>query len=247
MKRAIVFTTLLITLTCSAFGQTSPDIKQKMENAKIAIQQWDNEHLLDSLDQENLPRKVTGGLMASANMSNFIIMNAGQRAYSYMKIGGELGAFINFTVSKHFAIQGRLMFTAEQNQFAIDETRKRMWSFGMDIPVFFLGRFGNMEKGYLQFGGGPYTHFTFASNIPDKYSNDLATVVVENKDAVLHDNHSGLGVTVGYEFPLGIQLNANYLLSLSDILSYRKHAVVSSSPGSMYPQRVSLGIAYRWK
>ena len=104
-----------------------------------------------------------------------------------------------------------------------------------------------MEKGYLQFGGGPYTHFTFASNVPDKYSNDLATVVVENTDAVLHDNHSGLCATIGYEFPIGIQINANYLVSLSDILSYRKQTVNTSPTGSMYPQRLSLGIAYRWK
>lgn len=244
------FAISLLALLCLAAGvcaQTDSDFKRKMEDAKIAIQQWDKEQKLDSLDQEQLPRIVTGGLMMNANISNFIILNAGKKASSYMRIGGEVGGFIDFTVTKHFAIQGRLIFTAEQNRFAIDDTRKLMWTFGLDLPVFFLGRFGNMEKGYLQFGGGPYTHFTFASNVPDKYSNDLATVVIENKDAVLHDNYSGLGVTIGYEFPLGIQINANYLISLSDILSYRKQAVNSTSPGSMYPQRVSLGIAYRWK
>ena len=247
MKHLTISLVALLCFVTPVIAQTESEIKRKMEDAKIAIQQWDKEHLLDSLDQEQLPRIVTGGLMMSANMSNFIILNAGRKASSYMRIGGELGAFIDFTVTKHFAIQGRLIFTAEQNRFAIDDTRKLMWSFGMDIPVFFLGRFGNMEKGYLQFGGGPYTHFTFASNVPDKYSNDLATVVVENTDAVLHDNHSGLCATIGYEFPIGIQINANYLVSLSDILSYRKQTVNTSPTGSMYPQRLSLGIAYRWK
>ena len=247
MKHLTISLVALLCFVTPVIAQTESEIKRKMEDAKIAIQQWDKEHLLDSLDQEQLPRIVTGGLMMNANMSNFIILNAGRKASSYMRIGGELGAFIDFTVTKHFAIQGRLIFTAEQNRFAIDDTRKLMWSFGMDIPVFFLGRFGNMEKGYLQFGGGPYTHFTFASNVPDKYSNDLATVVVENTDAVLHDNHSGLCATIGYEFPIGIQINANYLVSLSDILSYRKQTVNTSPTGSMYPQRLSLGIAYRWK
>ena len=239
MKHLTISLFALLCFVTPVIAQTESEIKRKMEDAKIAIQQWDKEHLLDSLDQEQLPRIVTGGLMMNANMSNFIILNAGRKASSYMRIGGELGAFIDFTVTKHFAIQG--------SRFAIDDTRKLMWSFGMDIPVFFLGRFGNMEKGYLQFGGGPYTHFTFASNVPDKYSNDLATVVVENTDAVLHDNHSGLCATIGYEFPIGIQINANYLVSLSDILSYRKQTVNTSPTGSMYPQRLSLGIAYRWK
>lgn len=236
----------------SVFAQdVSSDYKQKMEEAKVAIQQWDVEHTLDTLDQEKLPRIVSGGLMMNANMSNFIITNPAGTASSYMKVGGEIGGFLDFRVTKHFAIQGRLVFTAEQNRFAIDDTRKLLWAFGVDIPVYFLGRVGNLEKGYLQFGAGPFTHFTFASNIADKYSNNLATDVIDPEDPynqlyVLHDNHSGLSGTIGYEFPIGIQINANYMVSLTDIFSYHKQQP-NNNLKAIYPQRVSLGIAYRWK
>lgn len=229
----------------------TPLYAQQAVSAREAIQQWDTEHLLDSLDQEKLPRVVSGGVILSANMSNFLTTHNDGTISSYMKIGGETGGFLDFRVTKHFAIQGRVVFTAEQNQFAVDETMRQLWSFGVDLPVYFLGRFGNMEKGYLQFGAGPFTHFTFASNIGGQYSNNLATLSLDPDDPyakvyVLHDNHSGLSATVGYEFPIGIQINANYMLSLSDIFNYHKQEGIDTS-ASIYPQRISLGVGYRWK
>ena len=255
MKRILTIMLSVLCITGITKAQTTDtDNKprfEKLENAKTAIKNWDTEHLLDSLDQEELPKLVTGGVMMHANMSNFIITNAQKNMSSYMKLGGELGGFIDFRVIKHFAIQCRVIFTAEQNRFSIGDTRQRLWSFGADIPVYFLGRFGNMEKGYLQFGAGPFTHFTFASNIADKYSNHLANKHVEDNDPyaklyVLHDNHFGVTATIGYEFPLGIQINFNYLLSLSDIFSYYKQEG-HNTVDTIYPQRLSLGVAYRWK
>ncbi len=253
MKRFVIFNFTLFVAVIMLHAQQkaeSPIVKPQRITAED-IRRWDTEHLLDSLDQENLPKIVSGGLLLNSNISNFIITHADKHSSSYMKVGGELGGFIDFTVTKHFAIQGRAVFTAEQNQFAVNEAKQRLWSFGVDIPVYFLGRFGNMEKGYLQFGAGPFTHFTFASNIADKYSNNLAEIVVDANDPyakiyVLHDNHSGLSATIGYELPFGLQINANYMLSLTDILSYYKqegHNTVEA----VYPQRISLGIGYRWK
>lgn len=264
MKQTVTIILLLTALLCTTTAgaqqqdrreETRVAYQQKMAEAKEAIRQWDIEHRLDSLDQEKLPKIVTGGLIGQANLSNFVITNTENELSSYMKVGGELGGFIDFRVSKHFAIQGRLLFTAEQNRFGINEngksSGKHLWSFGIDIPVYFLGRFGNMEKGYLQFGAGPFTHFTFASNVENKYSNNLATVLVEEDTPMarvylLHDNHSGLSATIGYEFPIGIQINANYLISLTDIFNYYKQEGTHTTK-SVYPQRVSIGIGYRWK
>ena len=129
----------------------------------------------------------------------------------------------------------------------------------MDIPVYFLGRFGNMEKGYIQFGGGIFTHFTFASNIRNKYKNvDESAAVTSpvtptdthdySKLYSLHDNHFGVAVTVGYEFPIGIQINAHYTVSLSDIAGfYKEYKGQEIADALIYPQSVSLGIGYRWK
>lgn len=264
MKK-ITFILLTVLPLLSYAQQTSV---QPLTVSGQAINQWDTEINLDTIDQEKLPRRVTGGIMATANISNFIIHQNNNYFSSYMKVGGDLGGFIDFTVTKHFAIQGRLVVTAEQNYFKDNEANNHLWSFGIDLPVLFLARFGNLEKGYLSFGGGPFTHFTLVSNIGDKYTHtekstqpkrffaprevNPSTEVVHtlpNADQLytLHDNHSGLMASISYEFPIGIQIVANYLVSLTDIVTFYKQNKTADNVSGIYPQRIELGIAYRWR
>ena len=259
MKK-IVLILSIASLSLSLRAQ-SRDVKiqQSLEEAKAKLVEFNTEHMIDSLDQEKLPRLVSGGLLLNANMSNFIITRNHKPMSSDMHIGGELGGFMDFRITKHFSIQPQVIFTAHQNYFAATDTANHLWSFGMDIPVYFLGRFGNMEKGYIQFGGGIFTHFTFASNIRNKYKNvDESAAVTPpvtptdthdySKLYSLHDNHFGVAVTVGYEFPIGIQINAHYKVSLSDIAGfYKEYKGQEIADALIYPQSVSLGIGYRWK
>lgn len=259
MKKIVLILSIAV-LSLSLRAQ-SRDVKiqQSLEEAKAKLVEFNTEHMIDSLDQEKLPRLVSGGLLANANMSNFIITRNHKPMSSYMHIGGELGGFMDFRITKHFSIQPQVIFTAHQNYFAATDTANHLWSFGMDIPVYFLGRFGNMEKGYIQFGGGIFTHFTFASNIRNKYKNvDESAAVTPpvtptdthdySKLYSLHDNHFGVAVTVGYEFPIGIQINAHYKVSLSDIAGfYKEYKGQEIADALIYPQSVSLGIGYRWK
>ena len=173
-----------------------------------------------------------------------------------MRIGGELGGFMDFRITKHFSIQPQVIFTAQQNYFSSTDTTNTLWSFGAEIPVYFLGRFGNMEKGYVQFGGGIFTHFTFASNIKDKFKNwDDPTTVKPKTDThdyselyKLHDNHFGICAMVGYEFRFGLQINASYRVSLSDIATFYKNNKGQEIANALiYPQSVSLSLGYRWK
>lgn len=243
-------TLLLIILS---IGMSITSYAQEKNNLQVTevLKDWDTEHLLDSLDQEQQPKVVSGGVLAAANISNFIIRNdEGGLISSHMKIGCQFGGFLHFRVTKHFAIEGQLSITAEQNRFKDGEANNLLWSFGMDLPVYFMGHYGNMENGYLQFGAGPFTHFTFASNIKGAYNNNDAVLQQaetekENQQYGLHGNHSGLAATVGYEFPIGIQINAYYMVSLSDIFTYYQQNN-NMNPG-VYPQRIALGIGYRWK
>ena len=234
-------------------------LQQKLDEVKAQFVEFDTEHMMDSLDQEKLPKLVSGGILAGVNMSNFIITRNHKPMSSYMRVGGELGGFLDFSISKHFAVQPQVIFTAHQNYFAATDTANHLWSFGMDIPVYFLGRFGNMEKGYIQFGGGIFTHFTFASNIAGKFKNvDESAAVTTPATPTdthdysrlysLHDNHFGVAVTVGYEFPIGIQINAHYKVSLSDIAGfYKEYKGQEIANAMIYPQSISLGIGYRWR
>lgn len=245
---------LMLLMPAMVFAQTTT--VSPLKDVSLQLKQWDTEINLDTIDQEKLPQKVTGGLLVSANISNFIIHQDNKYFSSYMKIGGDLGGFIDFAVTKHFAIQGRLVLTAEQNWFKDKKNAEHLWSFGIDLPVLFLARFGNLEKGYLSVGGGPFTHFTLASNI-GKYTHNESTnsapkannkALDSNDFYTLHDNHSGLLASISYEFPVGVQVMANYMVSLTDIVTFYKNKSTSTSDiKGIYPQRVELGVAYRWR
>lgn len=259
---------LLMALPVWAQEQVSPT-----QLAAQKLQEWDTETLLDSLDQDRLPRKVTLGVLANANVSNFIISQSGSRPMSsYLRVGAEAGAFVDFTITQHFHIQPQLILTAEQNKFSIADTTKNMarstglWTFGVDVPIYFLGRIGNLQKGYLMFGGGVYTHFQFATNVgkPFKFSSGQIPSEIEQERQELeeqysdllklHSNHFGVGVMLGYELPIGIQINLAYKVSLSDICTYyanRKTPAGKTVPqtvdASIYPQKISVGIGYRFR
>ena len=216
---------------------------------------WLSETSLDSLDQKKIPRIVTMGLLLNANMSHFLITeklapNKYKTSSTYLRAGVEVGGFMDFLVARHFAIQARVVFTAEQNQFGIQDSTNHLWAFGADIPVLFLYRLGNMDKGYLNAGAGIFAHFTFASNKGIYRNNESDPMPTEAPPSyvVLHDNHAGIIAHVGYEFPIGIQINFNYMISLSDVFGYYKNNKGRPAYNlAFYPERLSLGVAYRWK
>jgi len=254
---------LSIPFFSASYAQT--DSHQLLEEAKQRLEEFNTERLLDSLDQEKLPRLVSGGVLAGANMSNFIITRNHKPMSSYMRIGGEAGGFLDFALTKHFSIQPQVILTAHQNYFAATDTTNRLWSFGAEIPIYFLGRFGNLEKGYIQFGGGIFTHFTYLSNVKDKYKNvDEAPAVTPSSTPrrilseetpydytrlyQLHNNHFGVCLLVGYECSFGMLINVSYKISLSDIAGFyseKKGDPVANA--LIYPQSISLSVGYRWR
>ena len=257
-RLAILGGALALSLGVSA-QTTDKALQLKLDDVKTQIVNYDIEHTLDSLDQDKLPKPVSGGVLAGANISNFIITRNHQPMSSHMRIGGEIGGFLDFSLTKHFGIQPQVIFTAHQNYFKeADGTRNDLWSFGAEIPIYFLGRFGNREKGYLQFGGGIFTHFTFASNVKNKYQNvekvekkavKSETVVYDySRLYTLHDNHFGVCLTVGYELPFGMQIHAQYKVSLSDIAGFYSEKKGSEDANALiYPQSISLMLGYRWR
>ena len=273
MKRLFLVSTLLL-LVAGVYAQEvqptdSINTSEKKQSSFVramntvgdAVVKWDTETTLDSLDQEKLPKLVTGGLFVGGNMSDFLITRDHHTMASHRRVGAELGGFIDFTLTKHFAIQPQVIFTAHQNYFsAKDDTIRiandRLWSFGMEIPVYFLGRFGNLQQGYVQFGGGIFTHFTFASNTGKYKSAD--TPVEESKIEQdghdyselysLHNNHFGICAMVGYEFTFGMQINVQYKISLSDIAGfYSSNKGKEIANALIYPQSLSLCVGYRFK
>jgi len=191
---------------------------------------------------------VNGGIKLQANASSIILKNVYENLHSTPNIGGELGGFIDFNVSKHFFIQFNLVLFAEHNDFENNGKSDKLWTYGMEIPVYALARFGNEDKGYVYFGGGPFTEFSLmASMTGDSGSkNPYKHVVgIDNNTGAevfaLSDNHSGLAVYLGYELPCGFQINASYQHSISDILAFSHGSNMSA-----HPYKFVLGAAWRF-
>jgi hypothetical protein len=258
-----IFILVLCSLILVPVGAQTKDtnIQLKLDEAKARLEDFNTEYKMDTLDQENLPRVVSGGVFGGVNMSNFIITRDHHTMSSYMRVGGELGGFLDFTVTKHFAVQPQVIFTAHQNYFAATDTTNRLWSFGAEIPIYFLGRYGSLDKGYIQFGGGLFTHFTFASNVAGKYKNidDPTETPTETPPDTkndydysrlysLHNNHFGVCLLVGYECYFGMFINATYKVSFSDIAGFYKEMKGDPVADALiYPQSVSLNVGYRFR
>lgn len=193
---------------------------------------------------------VNGGIKLQMNSSNFImnILSSGYNSMtSQMNIGAEIGGFIDFNVSKHCIIQFNLMLVSEQQDLHNSGNHDQLWTLGMEIPLYVLGRYGNPQKGYILFGGGPYTEFALWARMNghtegrNPYQHIIDTSDDGDSIFALSDNHSGLAAYIGYEFPFGLQINATYQASLSNILN------LNSSAAYCYPQKVTFGIGYRFK
>ena len=262
MKRLLTIVAVLGIAWTALAQNTDKEVQLKLDDAKARLVEFNTEYTMDTLDQEKLPQVVTGGLFAGVNTSNFIITRDHHTMSSYMRVGAELGGFMDFIVTKHFAVQPQVIFTAHQNYFEATDTTNHLWSFGAEIPIYFLGRFGSLDKGYIQFGGGLFTHFTFASNVADKYRNlDESTSTVAaapqqrtedqydySRLYTLHNNHFGVCILVGYECYFGMFINATYKVSFSDIAGFYKEMKGSKVADALiYPQSVSLNIGYRFR
>ena len=191
---------------------------------------------------------VSGGVKAQSNASDLLINDIATRPNirTTMNVGGEVGAFVDFNVRPHFFVQLNLLGVAAQNDLHDGNQHAKMWSVGLEVPLFFLGRYGDEHKGYLSFGGGPYVtfnlwgHLSGASPVTNPYF--LTYTNVDGKQsAALRKFHSGLGVFLGYELPCGLQFNTSYQVALSDMLAYDH-----KQSSYLLPQKVTLGVGYRF-
>lgn len=254
-----LYTILLLAIVPLCVRAQITDRQAALISAAAAIQDWNQEK--DTIDIDNKPKLVTGGVLLHGNLSNYIFHDAEGDIHSYMKVGAEAGGFLNFNVSAHFDIQAQLLFTAEQNRLAEGDKKNKLWNFGFDIPVYFLAKWGNSRKGYLSTGGGPYMHFNVAgtdslmqgtkqplnalnASAPVRIAQSEPQVAPEGNNFTLYENHAGLAAYVGYEFSFGMSVSASYRIALTDIYYY---AMDPDRGMAVYPQKLTLGVGYRWK
>ena len=75
MKRFSIISAFLLVAAGLYAQQINDALKASLQTAAEAVTQWDTETMLDSLDQEELPRLESGGVMGGVNFSHFIIIS----------------------------------------------------------------------------------------------------------------------------------------------------------------------------
>ncbi|MGM9825409.1 MAG: hypothetical protein ACI3Z8_03115 [Paludibacteraceae bacterium] len=213
-------------------------------------------------DSTEQPRQVvTGGFKLNATLSGMVLHNVfpesqttlplrrGSRRGSSPRVSGEIGGFIDFNCAPHFVVQVNLLLGAEHLLLRNGTTQDDLWIFGMNMPIYLLGRYEFGRRGAVQFGGGPFTTFVFRGlmygDSSPEYTDPFRRIysadeLTGEEQMVLSDNYSGLGITVGYEFWFGLQINLGYQCAISDILNY------PHTDSYALPQKGYLGIAYRF-
>lgn len=177
-------------------------------------------------------QNISFGAKAEANMSNYLLSDMGGNS-SKMKVGATLGGFAKFDITQNFAIQPELLLHYQNSEWKEDGKKRDLEYWGMEIPVYAMGQWYTANDNRFYVAAGPYIGMGFNAKLKDPdfklYKND-----------VMRRFDMGVGAQVGYEFANGIQINASYKIGFIDSLDEMK------DDATMLPQRISLGVAYRF-
>lgn len=186
-------------------------------------------------------QSISGGIKADANISNFILTDM-DHAESNMGFGATLGGFAKFDIVKNFAIQPELLFhfqTSTWEQFG-QELDYQYW--GMEIPVYAMGQWYTKSNDRFYAAVGPYVGVGFDAKWKMDGIDDIDLYEKDDisDEALLQRWDFGFGAMLGYEFNFGLQINAGYKIGVINSLDAGK------DDATMLPQKVSLGLAYRF-
>jgi len=177
-------------------------------------------------------QRISYGVKADATLSNFILEDM-KGVSSNMGFGASLGSFVKIDIAENFAIQPELIINYRNSEMK-EAGRKRDYEYwGIEAPVYAMGQWKTATNNRLYVGIGPYVGYGFSA----KYKSPSLNLYKKDK----HQHWDfGFGALVGYEFSNRIQINASYKLGVIDALDEgKKHS-------TMLPQRVSLGVGYRF-
>lgn len=182
-------------------------------------------------------QKVTGGVKANANMSNFIISDIGD-LQSKMRVGGSLGGFMNVPFSDNFSMQPELLLNMNFSEFRNAGVKGDFSHWGLELPVYFLGKVdAGADKAYL--GVGPYVGLGLsAQNKVGGTKYDLYDKA-EAGNMLMRRFDFGFGALLTYEFDFGMFISGSYKIGIINALE-------SDSRGKMFPQMVSVGVGYKF-
>lgn len=195
--------------------------------------------------QEKQPREsqnpsATGGVILETNISGFFHSGIND-GHSGMEAGASIGGFLNLGIARSFSVQGEILAHYKHSRFEWGEKPGVFCYWGIEIPIYAMYHLRVKNGGQFHFGIGPYTEFGLKATYKrDGEKGDLYEKDETKGLPILRDSNTGFGMKIGYEFLSGIQLNATYKVSVTNLLDANSNSI------KMYPQAVSIGVAYRF-
>jgi len=248
MKRNIVFLAMLLMIATgnqinAQETETHTETRKTQDGRAVRVQTETSTYAGGTFTysmSNTGPTLVSYGVKIEANTSNFLLKNA-SNSESTMKFGASIGGFVKVEVAKGFLIQPELIAHYKTSVMK-DKSSSNLSNyeyFGVEIPLYYMGQF-KLGKGKAYAGLAPY----FGIGISAKYKSDDGNIINlfgkndTGANSQMKRFDFGFGAQAGYEFRCGIQINATYKVGVID------HAKAENI--SMFPQTVSLGLAYRF-
>ena len=182
----------------------------------------------------------SGGLILESNLSGFFHSGV-DGGNCQMRTGVSAGGFLDLGIRPAFSVQGTLLFHIKRSDFEWDGQTGEFRYVGAEFAVHALYHFHLRSGTQFIVGLGPYTEFGFDATL--KRNGVKSNLYEKDTDTglpILRDSNTGFAVKVGYELACGLQLNATYKASVTNLLD------ANSSTVKMHPHAVSVGVAYRF-
>lgn len=190
--------------------------------------------------QQNTEVQLEGGIKADATFLNFQKVDAPE-AISTFTPGGTLGGFMDIWFKEWVGIQPELNLNFKQTVMGWEQSSGKMQSFGIEVPIYVTARMDVFRNHHVLIGLGPYTEFScYARWMIGDRNVDLLEIK-ESGEPMIQDTQSGFGAFLSYEFGNGLRISMSYKLCCFNILQPN-----TSQGVSLYPQSVSLGLAYKF-
>ena len=182
---------------------------------------------------------LEGGIKADVTFLNFQKTGA-PRAVSTLTPGCTPGGFMNIWFNDWVGIRPELNLNFKQTVLGWSDNGGQFRSFGVEIPIYVMGRIKVFGTHHLFLGIGPYTEFIcYAKWSIDNRKVDLLEIHTSG-EPMIQDTQSGFGAILGYEFGARISIDISYKICCYNILQPN-----TSQGVSLYPQTISLGLAYK--
>jgi hypothetical protein len=128
---------------------------------------------------------------------------------AYTGLGFHIGGIADLKFSEHFSVQPQLLFASKGIKVS-DETRIDLLN--IDIPINLLYR----NNGFF-IGAGPSFSYGISGKIKEDGSDDEDVYEEVGGESFFKRFDFGVNTTLGYEFPGGLLLSANYTAGLSNL------------------------------